>query len=172
MLKFGKLRRVKAEVSMRAAIVFFLALMTCPLLMLIAPASAPTPTPTLPTLTPTFPPAHVDISADQTSVRVGDTVTIRAVPLGIGLSIFTLTLSSGGSARVRYDNQEQTILSNDAQFEIVSMHGEMGLATFTLHALAAGSVDVTVTASGEVSSGGAYSWSAMTSPPLTITVNP
>ncbi len=160
---------------MRAAIVFFLALMSCPLLLLFAPASIPTPTPTLPTITPAaaFPDAHVEISADPTSVRVGETVTISAVPVGIGLSIYTLTLSSGGSARVRYDNQEQTISGSDAQFEIVSMSAEMYRATFTLRALAAGSVDVTVSASGEVViSGGAYSWSARTSAPLTITVKP
>ncbi|MEO8395675.1 MAG: hypothetical protein ABI700_21955 [Chloroflexota bacterium] len=164
---------------MRAAIVFFLALMTCPLLLLFAPTPTPTPTPVIVTITPAtdVTEAHVAISADQTTVRVGDTVTISAVPVMIGLSIFTMTLSSGGSAHVRYDNQEQTISGNDAQFEIVSMSAEMYHATFTLHALAAGSVDVTVTASGEVEiSGpgfsGAYSWSARTSPPLTITVNP
>ena len=81
---------------MRAAIIFFLALMTCPLLLLVAPASEPTATltPTLPTITPAadFPVAHVEISADQTTVRVGDTVTISAVPVMIGLSAFTIGL--------------------------------------------------------------------------------
>ncbi len=156
---------------MRAAILILLTFLSCPFLALIAPDSMPTRAPTLtPTVAVSAP--GVEISADATTVRVGDTVTISAVPVRIGLSIYTLTLSSGGSAHVRYDNQEQTHV-NDAQFEIVSMQAEMYHARFTLRALSAGSVDVTVSASGEVQDpSGAYSWSGRTSPALTLTIRP
>src|SRR4051794_23938939 len=172
---------------MRAVIVLLLTFLTCPFFALIPPithTSIPTtygpvirvgpltytlkhtqtPTPVVITPTPLPIDPHVDISADRTTLRVGETVTIRAVPVKIGLSIFTLLLSSGGQARVRYDNQEQTVQSSDPHFEIVSMSAEMWLATFTLRAFTAGSVDVTVDASGELDYGGSYSWSARTSP--------
>ena len=154
---------------MRSVILILLTFLTCPFLMLIAPNPTATSVPT-PTSEVTGP--RVEISADVMTVRVGETVTISAVPVGIGLSIFTLTLSSGGSAHVRYDNQEQTRV-NDALFEIVSMQAEMYHATFTLRALSAGSVDVTVSASGEVQdASGAFMWSGRTSPVLTLTITP
>ena len=178
---------------MRAAIFLGMILLVCPFIGLIetlpnpAPMIIPTTPPTpivtatatpVPTITPTFTPApateaYVEISADRTTLRVGETVTIRAVPVKIGLSIFTLHLSSGGQAHVRYDNAEQTVQGSDPNFEITAMHAEMWLATFTLRALAAGSVDATVDASGELDAGNnIFMWSVRTSPVLTLTVNP
>jgi hypothetical protein len=163
---------------MRTAIYLVITLLVCPFIGLLTPAITPAPTMT-PTATPTAAPtatsadARVEISADKTSIRVGETVTISAVPFSIGLSIYKLHLSSGGRARVRFDNRDQAVQSTDAQFDLIAMHGEMHRATFTLQARGAGSVDVTVDVSGEVDLGKhVYSWSARSSPTLTITVNP
>ena len=175
---------------MRAVIVLLLTLMSCPFITVFVPPSTgnsvPLPTPTFtPTFTPTptptaaVPEAHVEISADQTTIRVGDTVTITGVPRGIGLSIFMLNLTSGLSVRVRYDNQDQTVVTTDPLFEVVSISAEMYRATFVLRALAAGTTEATISASGEVSAAageggysGVYGWGVRTSPALTLTINP
>jgi hypothetical protein len=119
---------------------------------LIAPSATPTPAFVVV-------PPHVEISASATSVRVGETITIGGVPLNIGLPIYTLTLSSGASASVTYDNQIRGNPAPDALFEVVAAHGEMNSVTFTLRALAPGSADAGISASGEVRTHeGAYMW--------------
>ena len=167
---------------MRILFLSMLTLLVCPLLLLFSPSPTPTiPATILPTVTVTALPSssvlepHPEISSSVrvNRLRVGNTLTLTGVPINIGLPIYTLTLSSGASAHVRYDNQEQTIVSSDAQFEIVSMQGSMNEVTFTIRALAAGTVEATISATGEIKeANGTFMWSGGTAPTLTLTVNP
>lgn len=150
---------------MRLLFALLLWLMVCPLAMLFAPP-APTLTPAPPAVTP----PHVEITVEPEIIRVGDTVTITGVPVGIGLPYYTLTLSSGASVTVTYDDALRAS-SGDTLFEFVSAHGEMNRVTFTLRALAPGSAEASISATGEVRSAeGAFSWGGGSSPVITLVV--
>jgi hypothetical protein len=151
---------------MRSLVLIVLLAVGCPFAQWIAP-SAPAPTPTI-----SVPAPHVEISASAPALHVGDTFTISGVPVNIGLPIYTLTLSSGAAASVTYDNQPRDIPANDGLFEIVAAQGDMNSVTFTLRALAPGTSDAVISATGEVRTPeGAYMWSGGTSAALTLTVS-
>jgi FtsP/CotA-like multicopper oxidase with cupredoxin domain len=164
------------ETFMRALLLLILplALIICPLAQYLAP-EAPPPT-TVPTPTPTAAAttgssARIDLTASTTSLRVGETVTLTGKPVGIGLPYYTLTLSSGASVTVTYDNQVRESLGANAQFELVSASGSMNEVTFVLRALAPGSVDASISATGEVKSAeGAFMWGYGGSAPVTLTI--
>lgn len=146
----------------------------CPLALLFAglmpfstASSAMMPTPVVVTTA-----ASIQISADATEVQVGDTLTITGVPVGIGIPYYTLTLSSGAQVTVTYYNELRDVLDSDAQFEIISAVGEMNSVTFTLRALAPGTIRAAISATGEVGTPeGAFSWSGATSEELEIVVS-
>jgi hypothetical protein len=145
-------------------------LIICPLAQYIA---SDVPPPTLPTPTGAagVDAARVDLSASATSLRVGETVTLRGVPVNIGLPYYTLTLSSGASVTITYDNQVRQALGANPQFELVSAAAAMGDVTFVLRALAPGTVDATISATGEVKSPeGAWMWGYGGSAPITLTI--
>jgi hypothetical protein len=122
-------------------------------------------------VTPAVPATSIEISADATSVQVGDTVTITGFPINLGIPYYTLTLSSGAMATVTYANEVRA-LESDAQFEIVSAVGEMNTVTFVLRALAPGTVEAGISATGEVTTPeGAFAWGGTSSPPLTLIVS-
>lgn len=154
---------------MRLLIALILLLLPCPFSQVIAPpATEPTHTPAAPSV----PSPHVEISADVTSVRVGETITLTAVPVNLGLPIYTLTISSGAAASVTYDNQPRDLPAHDALFEVIAVHGEMNRATFTLRALAPGSADAVVSATGEARSPeGVFMWSGGSSEPVTLVIS-
>lgn len=148
---------------MRAIILFFVMLLSCPLAQVVAPPATPAPS---------VPPSRVEISSSATAVRVGETIIISGVPVNLGLPIYTLTLSSGASASVSYDDQPRDLPAQDAVFEIVAAHGEMNRVTFTLRALAPGSADAILSATGEARSPeGAFMWSGGASEPLALAVS-
>jgi hypothetical protein len=158
---------------MRVILSLIASLLVCPLALLFAPAPTPAPTVTATLSAPPIPEPSLTLAtrlpADQ--VHVGDTFAIDGVTHNIGLPIYTLTLSSSASAHVRYDNGEKTLVRNDDHFEIISMQAGMTGVTFAVRALAAGTVEATISATGEVQSKeGAYLWGGGSSPPLTLTV--
>lgn len=159
---------------MRALLLLILplALIVCPLAQYLAPEAPP---PTFPTPTPTaaavIPAPRIDLSASATSLHVGETVTLTGIPVNIGVPYYTLTLSSGASVTLTYDNQIRESLGANPQFELVSAEGTMSRVTFVLRALAPGSVDATISATGEVRSPeGAFMWSYGSSAPVTLTL--
>jgi hypothetical protein len=161
---------------MRALLVLVLLAAGCSLAQWLAPAvlapAATVPVPITPTPTLSVPLPHVEISASATALRVGDTLTIRGVPVNLGLPIYTLTLSSGATASVTYDNQPRDLPASDGLFEIVAAQGEMNAVTFTLRALAAGTAEVSISATGEARTPeGAFMWSGGGSSALTLTVS-
>jgi hypothetical protein len=164
------------ETFMRALLLLLLplTLIVCPLAQFIAAPQIATPAPTLPTPTAAadVPAARVDLSASATRLRVGETVTLTGTPVNVGLPYYTLTLSSGASVTVTYDNQIRESLGANPQFELVSAAGAMNEVTFVLRAVAPGTIDVTISATGEVRTPeGAYSWGYGGSAPVTLTVS-
>jgi hypothetical protein len=149
---------------------FMLLASACSLAQLLSPPAAPLPTPfptvttdpallptmtTLPTPTDGVTP-HVGLNITAPSLRVGDTTTITARVIDIGLPRFTITLSSGATLTVDYQNQPRNppdASPKDRNFEIVSAEGDMTSATFVLRALAPGTVEMVVNASGEIHEG-------------------
>lgn len=157
--------------SMRVLLLVALALFACPLAQwfgLVAPAVEPT--------APAISAPRVEISADVTRVQVGGTLALSGVPLNVGIPYYTLTLSSGASATITYFGElrgevGEGYLARDDLFEIVSAQAAMGEVTFLLRALAPGSAEAVISATGEVRSAeGAFMWGGGTSDPLTLTV--
>lgn len=161
---------------MRSVFSLIFLAVACPLALLFAgllPAGVTsTATPPTPIIVTVVAPApSIQISADATQLQVGDTVTITGVPVGIGLPYYTLALSSGGQVTVTYSNELRE-MSSDAQFEIVSASAEMSRVTFVLKALAPGTVEAVISATGEVTSPeGAFMWGNAASAPLEIIVS-
>jgi hypothetical protein len=154
---------------MRAWLVLVLLVIGCPLAQWFAPSSL---APIIPTPTRSVPLPHVEISATALALRVGDTVRISGVPVNIGLPIYTLSLGSGASASVTYDNQPRDIPASDGLFEIIAAQGDMNSVSFTLRALTPGTTSIVLSATGEVRTPeGAYMWSGGTASPLTLTVS-
>lgn len=156
---------------MRLLIYLLMSLMICPFVALLAPsAPPPTLTPTVTPAAPTVSSPHINISATAVTLNVGDTVTISGEPVNIGLPYYTLTLTSGASVTVTYGNEVRT-LTSDSLFEIVEARAEMSLVIITLRALAPGSAEATISATGEVRTAeGAFMWGGGSSEPLTLTV--
>lgn len=156
---------------MRVLLLVALALFACPLAQwfgLVAPAVESTAS--------AISVPRVEISADSVRVEVGAALTLSGVPLNIGLPYYTLTLSSGASATMTYFGELRGevgdgYLSRDDLFEIVSAQAAMGEVTFLLRALAPGSAEAVISATGEVRSAeGAFMWGGAASDPLTLTV--
>jgi hypothetical protein len=99
---------------------------------------------------------RVDLSASTDTLRVGETVTLVARPIGIGLPNYYLNARDEGvqnadpMVQVTYDNQMTPGKGTSQVLEIVSAVGEMGKAEFVLRAKAPGLTTLTVTATGEV----------------------
>lgn len=166
---------------MRAAVLLVIALLfaplaVCPLLPFAAPPAAPVETTPQPTFTaPAAALPTVNISASAPRLRVGETITITGVPVNIGIPYYTLTLSSGAALTVTYYDEVResaAAVPQDDLFEIVSAQGEMNQVTFVVRALAPGSADASIYASGEVRSAqGAFMWSGVNSSTITLTVS-
>lgn len=134
--------------------------------------------PAVPTLTPVITPTSsvnpgVEISVDRTSLGVGESLTITAIPVSIGLPRYTLRLTSGLVATVDYNNTPNLEIASDGLFEVIAVQGEMHSATFTLRALKSGTTEAVVNATGEIHVGypGPAYWGGGGSETITLTVN-
>ncbi len=154
---------------MRRLLLFAFMLVACPLAFWLGWAAAPPP-----------PPAAAEpsvmLSADSPRVRVGDTLTLTGVPVNIGLPYYTLTLSSGAALTITYAGEVTPpgvdgALARDSIFEIVSAQAALNRVSVVLRALAPGSVEAVISATGEVRTPeGAFTWSGGASQPLLLTV--
>jgi hypothetical protein len=125
--------------------------------------------------------ARVDLSASTDTLRVGETVTLMAKPVGIGLPYYYLNARDEGvqnadpMVQVTYDNHMTPGNGSSQVLEFVSAVGEMTKAEFVLRAKAPGLTTLTVTATGEIQlkqEGNPYVWSGAGSGSIVITVNP
>jgi hypothetical protein len=124
---------------------------------------------------------RVELSASTDSLRVGETVTLVAKPVGIGLPYYYLNARDEGVqnadpiVQVTYDNQMTPGKGSSQVLELVSAVGEMGKAEFELRAKAPGLTTITVTATGEVQlkqEGTPSVWSGAGSGSVVLTVKP
>jgi hypothetical protein len=124
---------------------------------------------------------RVELSASTDTLRVGETVTLVAKPVGIGLPYYYLNARDEGVqnadpiVQVTYDNHMTPGKGSSQVLEIVSAVGEMGKAEFELRAKAPGLTTITVTATGEVQlkqEGTPSVWSGAGSGSVVITVKP
>jgi hypothetical protein len=119
---------------------------------------------------------HVEISADATTLAIGDLVTVTGQAVDIGLPYFQIMLKDNGAAEfaplveVTYENEIRGSADVSQILELVSAEGDYGQAVITLRARAAGSTEIAFSATGEVHSSQGYMWSGGGSEPLTITV--
>jgi hypothetical protein len=131
----------------------------------------PTPTPVVNSSDP-----HVEISADATTLAIGDLVTVTGQAVDIGLPYFYVSLKDSGAIEfaelvaVTYENQIKNSADVSQVLELVSVEGDYGQAVITLRARAVGSTEIAISATGEVHSSQGYMWSGGGSEPLTITV--
>jgi hypothetical protein len=125
--------------------------------------------------------ARVDLSASTDTLRVGETVTLMATPVGIGLPDYSLNARDQGvqnadpMVQVTYDNQITPGKGSSQVLEFVSATGAMDKAEFVLRAKAPGLTTLTVTATGEIKlnqQGTPYIWNGAGSGSVVITVNP
>jgi hypothetical protein len=123
---------------------------------------------------------HVEICASATRLRIGDTLTLRAQPVDIGLPDYVVSARDNGSAdphqivQVSYDNHVTGTTAASQVLEFVSAQASMAELVLTLRARSAGTTELAVGASGEVHYGypGPATWSGGGSQPITITVTP
>jgi hypothetical protein len=125
--------------------------------------------------------ARVDLSASTDTLRVGETVTLLATPVGIGLPYYYLNARDEGvqnadpMVQVTYEDQVTPGKGSSQVLEFVSAKGAMDKAEFVLRAKAPGLTTVTVTATGEIQlkqEGTPSVWSGAGSGSVVITVNP
>ena len=125
--------------------------------------------------------ARVDLTASSDTLRVGETVTLVATPVGIGLPYYYLNARDEGvqnadpMVQVTYDNQVKPGKGSSQVLEFVSADGGMYKAEFVLRGKAPGLTTLTVMASGEIQlkqEGTPYVWRGAGSGSLVITVKP
>ena len=109
---------------------------------------------------------------DARRVKVGDTLTAVGVPVGIGLPYYTLHLDSNTVATVTYDGQVKYQGAAGQVVEFVSAYATMSQVEFILQALRPGTVQVSISATGEIHSGypGPATWGGDASESILITV--
>ena len=133
------------------------ALTLCPIL------ATRTPLPGAPTYIPGGPnpprgpvDPHIELCGNASTVHVGETLTLVAKTVDIGLPYFILTIRDGEPAtdrrivQVTYDNRTQGSTRASALFDLVSAKAGMYEATFVLRPRQAGIAIVTVSATGEI----------------------
>ncbi len=121
---------------------------------------------------------HVDVTADHTTLKVGDTLTITGVPVQISNPSYEVNVRDAGVenapslANVTYDNQVTTLDGTSGVLEFVSAQGGLEQVTFVLRAKAPGTTTVTVIATGEIHNPGTgqASWTGQGEGTVDITV--
>lgn len=134
-------------------------------------SGTPTSTPVVTSSDP-----HVELSADATTLAIGDLVTVTGQAVDIGLPYFQILLKDAGAAefaplaQVTYENKIQSSADVSQVLELVSAEGNYTQVVITLRARAAGSTEIAISATGEVHSSQGYMWSGGGSESLMIIV--
>lgn len=138
-----------------------------------APGEVVSPTATLIPVDP-----HVEIQAAPTTLIVGETITVQAQAVDIGLPHFALYVRDTPEGeplrlvQITYDNQVNPQEGISQVLQFVSGSGEMDSAVFTLQAINPGTVILWVNATGEIHYGypGPATWGGGGSEPVIVTV--
>ncbi len=132
-----------------------------------APLIIPSPTPA--------DQAHVLLSADQTTVHVGDIVTVRAQSFRVGMPQYRYTLTPGTSLLIPYASGTPSLSQPSAEspFEFVLPAEGVSGAEIQLRAVRVGAATLSAFASGEIQTAeGAYMWGGADSNRLQLSVTP
>ncbi len=155
------------------------ALTLCPIL------ATRTPPPGAPTYIPGGPnpprgpvDPHIEVCGSALTIRVGETITLTAKPVDIGLPYFMLGVKDDEQTSytqivlVTYDNRIQGPTHASALFELVSARGSISEATFVLRALHAGTATIGVSATGEIHYGypGPATWAGGSADPAVVQI--
>ena len=124
------------------------------------------------------PDPHVEVQADQTTLKVGETLTIVGRPVEISNPSYEISVRDAGVeninslARVTYNNQVTPLEPSSGMLEFVSAEGGLEQVKFLLRAKAPGRTTVTVIATGEIHNPGSgqASWTGQGSGSVDITV--
>lgn len=109
------------------------------------------------TLVPVDP--HVELRASAETLRVGETITITATPVAIGLPVYELIIRDEGVqdaapvVSVTYDGLVTPLEGSSSVLEFVSAANQMEEVTFTLRGIRPGITTVGVVATGEIQTG-------------------
>lgn len=120
---------------------------------------------------------HVDLDVSPAQLQVGQTVTVTATPVDIGLPYYYLYALDKGSTTpvelvvVTNENDVRQSQSSSAVLSLVSATGAMYSATFVLEAVALGETMIWVNAHGEVHYPDGARWTGGGSQPVLITVS-
>ncbi len=120
---------------------------------------------------------HVQLAVSSAQLQVGQTVTIVATPVDIGLPYYYLYAQDEGSAapvelvRVTDSNEVRQSQSASAILRLVEATGAMDSGTFVLEAVAPGVTVLWVSATGEVHYPEGAVWSGGSSESARITVS-
>jgi len=126
----------------------------------------------------TTPDPQVQVEANTTTLKVGESLTVTGKPIGIGLPYYYLIVRDEGVqdapplVQITYDNHPTPLEGSSQVLEFVSAEGSMEVVTFTLRAKAAGVTTVMINATGEVPGSDGTAWGGEGSGIILITVNP
>jgi hypothetical protein len=148
----------------------------------LIPLIKPTNT-VMPTLTSAPPSTQVnpriELRLSAATIKVGDTVTVTAQAIDLGLPIFYIRVKDGTGdfqevAQITYDNKTRSVKDVSKILEFVSGSGGLNQATIVLRGRAAGAASLQINATGEIHYGypGPATFGGGASPILTIQVNP
>ncbi len=99
---------------------------------------------------------HVEIEASQTTLKVGEFLTVVGRVVGIGRPYYYLNVRDEGiqdalpMVQVTYDNQVTRLEAASLMLELVSAEGSEDEVTFMLHAKEVGVTSITISATGDI----------------------
>lgn len=120
---------------------------------------------------------HVEIEASQTTLKVGEFLTVVGRAVGIGRPYYYLNVRDEGiqdalpMVQVTYNNQVTRLEAASLMLELVSAEGSKDEVTFMLHAKEVGVTSITISATGDIQgSTDEGTWSGGGSGTIVITV--
>jgi len=122
---------------------------------------------------------RIELRLSAATIKMGDTVTVTAQAIDLGLPIFYIRVKDGAGdfqevAQITYDNKTRSVKDISKILEFVSGSGGLNQATVVLRGRAAGAASLQINATGEIHYGypGPATFGGGSSPILTIQVNP
>jgi len=149
----------------------------CVIVVRTPPASAPTASSNGTALPQQIDP-HVEVCASATTVKVGDTLTVLAQVVDVGIPTYLVSLQDDGAADpgnlllITFENVVQNRADVSQVLALVSATAHNNSLVLTLQARAAGHTELRVLAHGEIHAGGSASVGDGESAPLSLTVTP
>ncbi|MBI5715942.1 MAG: hypothetical protein HZC38_21300 [Chloroflexi bacterium] len=156
-----------------------------PTLTSAPPTTPPTRLPTsTPTSTHTRTPSpqvnpRVELRLSATTLKVGETLSVTAQAVDLGLPIFYVRVKDGAGdfqemVQITYDNKTRNVKDVSRVLEFVSGSGGLNQATVVFRGRAAGAASIQINATGEIHYGypGPATFGGGSSPAISIQVNP